>query len=401
MLRLIATLLLLSLGVSAQAVTVEAEGRALIYNRDLDSARQQAINNAAQQALLQAGAYISSRQRVSDGIMMTDHLQVRMKGELQNIRVLDERVEGDQLQVRIRADVDTDSGCAATPAGQHYLKSAAVAGFPIARSEQAAIGDLSGASSQIAAQLTAQIGSRDHLRALDASYLNVHPNPATASSRQTGNGNLTDALPAFRDLDVQFIVSGVVRDLSMYQPEKDNEGNVLRVWYDQLDYRGRQHLRNFALDVFIHDGFTGALLFSRSYRVGGLWDTDRHVKTGFMTPAFLGTDYGQRVRQLLARISQDLDTAVRCEPFSTRILSTDGNRVTFNAGTITGIRPGDMLRVYRRSTLFDPQNQPHIRLEDTRATLVVNEVHPLFASGNLSQPANSLNIQQDDILMAR
>nr|WP_246480495.1 flagella assembly protein FlgT [Motiliproteus sediminis] len=399
--RLIATLLLLSLGVTAQAVTVEAEGRALIYNRDLDSARQQAINNAAQQALLQAGAYINSRQRVSDGILMTDHLQVRMKGELQNIRVLSEQIEGDQLQVKIRAEVDTDETCAATAAGQQYLKSAAVAGFPIAQPSQAAIGDLSAASSQIAAQLTARIGSRDHLRALDASYLNVHTNPATASSRQTGNGSLTDALPAFRDLDVQFIVSGIVRDLSMYQPEKDNEGNVLRVWYDQLDYRGRQHLRNFALDVFIHDGFTGALLFSRSYRVGGLWNSDRHTKTGFMTPAFLATDYGQKVRQLLTRISADLDSAVRCEPFSTRIVSTDGNRITFNAGSVTGIRPGDTLRVYRRSTLFDPQNQPHIRLEDTRASLVVNEVHPLFATGNLSQPANSLNIQQDDILMAR
>jgi len=400
-LRLLATLLLCTLGFAAQALTVEAEGRALIYNRDLDSARQHAINQAAQQALLQAGAYVSSRQRVQDGILMTDHLQVQMQGRLDRVRVLSESVEGDQLRVLIRAEVVTEETCAASFAGRRFRKSAAVAGFPLAEPQQASLGGLQQISSGLSAELSRRIAARDHLRTLNAAHLNLHPQLDSTGSRQGAGGELSDVLPALRDLDVQFVLSGVVRDLSLYQPGRDNEGNVLRVWHDQLDYRGSEHLRNFAVELFIHDGFTGALLFNRSYRVGGRWLTDHHQRTGFMTPAFLGTDYGQQVQALLETLANEVDEAIQCEPFSTRILSTEGNRVTFNTGSVTGVRPGDSLRVYRRSTLFDQHNRPHTRLEDTRATLVVNEVHPLFASGNLGQPAAELNIQQDDILMAR
>ncbi|HEY5716853.1 MAG TPA: flagellar assembly protein T N-terminal domain-containing protein [Motiliproteus sp.] len=401
MLRLFALLLLCTLGFSAQAVTVEAEGRALIYNRDLDSARQQAINQAAQQALLQAGAFVSSRQRVKDGILMTDHLQVQMQGHLDNVRVLSEKVENDQLLVLIRAEVLTDESCAASFAGRRYAKSVAIAGFPLAQPAQAALGGLQQAATQLSAELSNRIGALRNLRPLNAAQINLHPQGQNQGSYQNSRGGISNALPVFKDLEVQFIVSGVVRDLSLYQPDRDNEGNVLRVWYDQLDYRGSEHLRNFAVELFIHDGFTGALLFNRSYRVGGLWLTDRHARTGFMTPAFLATDYGQKVNTLLGTLAQDVDEAIQCEPFSTRILSTEGNRITFNAGSVIGVRPGDSLRVYRRSTQFDPRNQPHVRLEDTHASLVVNEVHPLFASGNLSQPAAELNVQQDDILMAR
>ncbi|MCW8885541.1 MAG: hypothetical protein OQK12_09850, partial [Motiliproteus sp.] len=67
---------------------------------------------------------------------------------------------------------------------------------------------------------------------------------------------------------------------------------------------------------------------------------------------------------------------------------------------IAGIRPGDKMTVYRKFTFYDQQNNPHVRLENTRHTLVVNEVHPLFAEGKLATDSSRENIQQDDVLLA-
>ncbi|MEH6813712.1 MAG: flagellar assembly protein T N-terminal domain-containing protein [Motiliproteus sp.] len=398
--RVLLTLVLLSLSVLAQAITVEAEGRALISNQDLESARQEALRSASQQALLQAGAYVSSSQTINQGVLSVDNLRVRSIGRLANIKVIDERVQGGLFILTIRADVETEESCQQNGPGANYLKSTAVAAFPILDQTQANLGALHNAQQAISKLISDSLSKQGDLRAMNASHLSVNSVVSTAASHQLNHGPITETLDNFKDLDVQFIVSGVIRDLNMYDPSRDSEGNYFKYLYDSADYRGRQHLRNFAIEVFIHDGFTGALLFNRSYREGGLWALDDHSKTGFGTAAFLNTDYGQKVHALIRNISKDLNKQLRCEPFRARVVRTHGNSVTFNAGAIVGIRPGDKLTVYRKSTFFDQQNLPHVRLENTRHTLIVNEVHPLFSEGKLSADSEQENIQQDDVLLA-
>lgn len=398
--RILMLLIVVLLSPSALAVSIEAEGYALIYNQDLDSARRQALQSASQQALLQAGAFISSSQSIHQGVIRTDNLKIRSRGSLSNVRVVDEQIRGDRFWMRIRADVDTDQSCALGDAHTRYTKSAAVAAFPLQHRQQAALGNLYAAEKQLSATLTTLINNEGRLRALNASHLSVNPMPQTAASYQSSQGSLTEALENFSELDVQFIVSGVIRDLNPYDPTRRDEDLIWKTFYDQLDFRGRQRLRNFAIDLFIHDGYTGSLIFSRSYRTGGYWDADDVDQVGFYTPAFLKTDYGQKVRNLLNQASRDINKQLLCEPFRARIIQTDQNRLTINAGTVVGIQPGDQFRLFRKSVFYDPLNQAHTKLEDTRQTVVVNEVQPRFSVANMDSPAVELNIQQDDVLMA-
>ncbi|MCW9052710.1 MAG: flagellar assembly protein FlgT [Motiliproteus sp.] len=398
LLRFILALIFITLPTLVHALTVEAEGRALITNQDLESARQQALRDASQQALLQAGAFVSSSQTINQGVLSVDNLRVRSVGNLTNVKVIDERVQGSLFILKIRADVDTEESC--NSGGNNYLKSAAVAAFPLLDPTQANRGALHDAQQMVSKLISDQLSKQGDLRAMNASHLSVNNALTTAASHQRPNGTVTEALDNFRDLDVQFIVSGVIRDMDMYDPSRTEEGNFFKSIYDSADHRGRQHMRNFGIEVFIHDGFTGALLFNRSYRAGGLWALDGHAKTGFGSAAFLKTDYGQQVNSLVRDVSKDLNKQLRCEPFRARIVQTRGNSVTFNAGAIAGIRPGDKMTVYRKFTFYDQQNNPHVRLENTRHTLVVNEVHPLFAEGKLATDSSRENIQQDDVLLA-
>ena len=400
---LLTTLLLITsslFSTLSPAVSVEAEGSALIYNQDLPSARHQALRNASQQAMLQAGAHISSAQTVENGVLRIDNLRIRTLGSLSNVRVIDERVKGDRFWLRIRADINSDQDCALGDAHTRYTKSAAVAGFPLLYRDQAALGNLYNAEHRLSEALTKSLNSQGILRAMNASQLSINPNLQTAAAQQQPLGPLTETLQSFAELDVQFIVSGVIRDLSPYDPERHDEDYIWKVLYDRWDFRGRQHLRNFALDVFIHDGFTGTLLFSRSYRTAGFWNAWDNEQIGFYTPAFLKSDYGQNVRTLLDQVSGEINRQLQCEPFRARIVRTEQNRLTFNAGSVVGIQPGDQFRLFRKSEFFDHLNQSHTRLEDTRNSVVVNEVQPRFSVANMDSDAQSLNIQQDDVLMA-
>ncbi len=398
--RIVLVLLLLLPGALVQAITVEAEGRALIVNQDLDSARRQALANASQQAIMQAGAHISSTQTINQGVLSVDNLRIRSQGNLTDVRVLDERVQGQLFIIRIRALVNQQQSCQQAGSGANYLKAAAVAAFVIEHPLEANLGDLHDAAQTVSKLVADDLTAIGNLRAINAGQMKVNPVTTTAAGLQQDNGAITDALPEFKDLDVQFIISGVIRDLRMYDPTRNSEGNVFKYYYDSLDPRGRQHMRNFAVDVFIHDGFTGALLFSRRFREGGLWTLDDHVKTGFASAAFLATDYGQRIHQLIRQITDELDQQLRCEPFRARIISTERNSITFNAGALVGIRPGDKLTVYRQSSFYDQQQQPHIRLENTRHTLIVGEVYPRFSVGKIDIDSEQKNIQQDDVLLA-
>jgi hypothetical protein len=392
--------LLLGLNSSAVALSIEAEGSALIYNKDMTSARHQALRNASQQALLQAGAHISSAQSVDQGIIRIDNLRIRTLGNLTNVRILDERVKGDRFWLRIRAEVDTEQGCALGDAHSRYTKSAAIAAFSLLHRPQAALGDLYSIEQQLPKALVSSLNADGMLRAMNASQLVVNPAPQTAAAYQQPQGPISEALQNFSELDVQFIISGVVRDLSPYDPSRHDEQDSLKVLYDKLDFRGRQHLRNFALDVFIHDGFSGSLLFSRSYRTAGFWDADDNQRLGFFTPAFLKTDYGQQVRDLIGQVSREINQQLQCEPFRARIIATEQNRLTFNAGSVVGIQPGDQFRVFRKSVFYDTLDQPQVKLQDAQTSVVVNEVQPRFSIANMASDAVELNIQQDDVLMA-
>ena len=76
---------------AAFAVVVEAEGMAIIMNKDIVSAREAAIRDASQQASMQAAVYISSSQVVRDGILAIDNMQISTLGQVSDIEVVSEK----------------------------------------------------------------------------------------------------------------------------------------------------------------------------------------------------------------------------------------------------------------------------------------------------------------------
>ncbi|BBB28523.1 flagellar assembly protein T N-terminal domain-containing protein [Neptunomonas japonica] len=383
----------------ASATTVEATGQALIHNNNISQAREQAIADAKQQASLQAAAYISSTQQVEDGILEIDNMRISTMSQLSNIKIIDEKLFGKKLHVRISADIDTKTTCENGNTGNSFRKTVAITAFPLEHPLQASLGYLRSAESNLATQLVSRLNTTQGISALNAGNLLLHKQLGTATSRQLDNGALTTMLPYTQQLDSQFIISGVIRDLSMLKPNTTSEKNWLIDTYNKLDYKSKKHLRNFSVDLFIHDAFSGTLLEQKSYSTQGRWNHSETDRVGFATPAFFSGDYGQNVKTLLDNISTDLSQSLRCLPYSARITRTEENKLWINAGKESGLSRGDKLSVYRKTMFYNQSSQPTTELINTRLTMIVDEIQPTVVKGHIDSLTTQHNIQPDDIVM--
>lgn len=385
---------------SAYAVVVEAEGQAIIMNKDIVSAREAAIRDASQQASMQAAVYISSSQVVRDGILEIDNMQISTLGQVSEIEVINEKIIGSTLHLRIKANVHIDEGCSNGNNNQ-YKKTIALAAFPLIAPAQASLGGFHNISSELPSMIGQHFNKTGGAVALDAGRINLHPNPIQASTSQLDDGTLTSMLSTIGQLDVNYVISGVIRDISMIDPRTHAETDYFLDLYNKLDYKSKRHLRNFEIDLFIHDGFSGHLVAQKHYQTAGLWNLDRTISTGFSTGQFTKQDYGQKVTALLGKITKELTTELKCEPFAIRITRVNDRTVWINAGKQQGLKRGDKLTIYRRSTFFTPQMQAKTELTNTQQTLTIENVQAGIASGQLSTAAASNNIRTGDLAIAR
>lgn len=180
LLRIIFAACLLATSSLSTAITVEAQGQSMIFDGDLDSARRNAIRNASQQASLQASVFVSSTQKVTDGVLSIDNMQIKTLGQVNDIEIIDEVIRNQTLHVRIRANVEYEADCKNGTRSQGYMKSLAITAFPLLTPTQAILGSLENIQSGFSTQLTHEINENTGLTARNAGLLTMHPELLTA-----------------------------------------------------------------------------------------------------------------------------------------------------------------------------------------------------------------------------
>ncbi len=384
---------------TAQSAIIEAEGMAIIQDNDISSAREYAIKDASQQASMQAAVYISSNQVVKDGILAIDNMQINTLGQVSNIQVLDEKIIDNRLHVKIRAEVFIDEGCKNGVINK-YTKSVAFTAFPVANIRQVNLGGLQNISSALPRKLSQLARNEKDLISLDASHLDLRQ-PSGSLPNQLDDRALYTLETTLNGIGTNYIAAGIIQDLSMVDPRTHAENNFYIDLYNRLDYRSKKHLRNFQLSLNVYDAFTGHLVTQKQYQTTGLWNLDRTIKTGFDSAGFLKQDYGQKVTQLQQHLIKDLSNQLSCEPFTARITRTQDKRLWIAAGKHQGIKRGDKLAVYRKSTHYNHDMRPATDINSTQQTLIIDDVQMHSASGHLPLAAESFNIRPGDLVIAR
>ncbi|MFW1676651.1 flagellar assembly protein T N-terminal domain-containing protein [Pontibacter sp. JAM-7] len=382
----------------AYAITLEAEGQSPILGNDIVSARQAAIQDASQQAAMQAAVYVSGNQVVREGILEIDNMQVSTLGKVSNVELLDEKVIGTLLQVRIRAEVNIDEGCS-NGSSNHYQKTIAFTGFPLLHPRQANHGQLNDMPKAIPVQLSQLTNQQGKFHALNATDFTLHTKPEAVSAQALNTNLLPSLAHHLNQPGLNFIASGIIRDLSMLDPRTLSENNFFVELYNRLDYRSRKHLRQFQLDLYIHDGYNGQLVWQQTLQTAGLWNLPPEARIGFNNQGFLQQDYGQKVMRLLGQAAQQISDVITCQPFKTSIIEADGTTLWLAAGQRAGLTQGDRLTVYRNETHF-VAGQTQQRLVNTRQSLTIKQVQPNAAMGQINGDSRQFNIRPGDIVIA-
>ena len=379
----------------AEAFVVEVQGQAPIAG-SINHARQQALEDAMRQASLRAEAHVVSTQLMSKGLITQDDIELKSQANIKDVEVLWEGAEQGIYNVTIRADVKPMQMC---QQGNSLRKAVAVTGFGLVSAKQTSLGQLQNIEQDLARVFINTFNDSGQMHALDASHIGLYSTPKFAPSVQNQQRHLTTSMALAQNLGAQYIVSGIVRGLDTLSTAADRVEQD-ESWLSLVGLTDEPTERQFVVDVFVHDGFSGALIFSNTYATQGKWNLDRMANVRFASPAFWRSNYGHAVKDLLAGAIDDVSMSLRCQPFMAKIIRTEGKRLHIEALAGAGIRPGDKFSIYRSGTFYNLDLEPRIELTNTDMKATVSQVQPQFIVAELSMSAQQLSIQRDDIVIA-
>lgn len=377
---------------AAQAVVLEGVGHATIHGGDVDAAREKARRAALRDVALRYEAQISSRDTVENGVVTESRLQVASSARARDARIVDEYRRGDLLRVTVRADMSAGSSCGVGEAAG-LKKRVAVTGFPILYTDQARVGRIDDAGEILPQQLQASLRETGRLQVYGATTSRLFQDLLNAPTQQKFDNRLTNVIQVARELDVQFVVTGVIRDLGVSDPSAWGTSVLDRL---QRGVGVANQNRRFVADLMVFDGFSGAPVYQQRFATEAQWDAGPGASAGFDSAGFQETAYGQAVSGIMADMSSAVQEALTCQPFITRITRVDGNRVTLASGATAGLRPGDELHLYRSQSFFDSLGGTP-ELSDSQTRMTLNNVHPDFSNGEMPLSGGEINIQRDDV----
>lgn len=389
----IATFLLVMSSPLACAQWIQAGGQAIIRDGNIDKAREDARNAALRDAALQFEAQVNSSDTMENGVLTKSSLTVASQARARQVKILSEHREGDVLRLVLLADMQAGGSQCTSSEAAGYRKRVAIAGFSLLHPDQAGMGELDNADRALPKALYQALLKTQSIEPFSIGRVDLLQDVGDAPTRIEADNDVDKTLRIAREFNVQFVVAGVIRDISVEDPHAWGTSIVDRMvrGVGLSDIR-----RHFVVDMFVYDGYSGSIIDERQIAVSGKWNIDKTTDVGFGTAAFWQTDFGHAVRSAIGQMRDVVTEAIACQPFMTRITRVANNTVYLGAGAGSGIRPGDTFQLYRTYRFQDaPNSMPE--LQDTHARMQVQQVNPEFSRGVISRNAAELNLQQDDI----
>lgn len=375
---------------------VQVTGRAPVASGLYDQARQHAREDALQQAVMTFGAQVKSSQHMENGLLTNDQINVSSQARVNRAVVQDEYILKGMLNLLMNVEVDAVPVCPNSQANS-YKKKVVVLGFSIQSPEQTQLGMVHNANRGLASALNQALLEQGGLVVFESSQYRLYDEVINAPSHYSEQQTLTKAANFAKQVGAQFVVSGVIRDMGV-----EDKAAFSNSWWAKFKRFGRSANQNrrFSVEIFVHDGFSGAIIWQKTFSVKADWAMEAQQKVGFGSPAFWQNEYGKAISKLVNKMAFLIDEQLKCQPFMTRISRVDGKTLHFSSGASSGIRPGDQLALYRTYNFYDADMLKGVELTNVKMALTVSQVHPGFSSGALSIDPGRLNIQEDDLLIA-
>ena len=253
---------------------VQVTGQAPYKKMGYELAREKAREDALQQAALQVGGHVKSEQKVVNGVLKHDQVSVSSQARVNRSVILDEYTKKGVLYLSMNVDVDEIPTCPESQAS-HYKKQVVVLGFSVQSPEQTRFGAIHDINRGLSGVLNQALHERGGLVVFQSSQHALYEDLINAPSSYTEQQTLTKAAAFAKQTGAQFVVSGVVRDLGF-----EDEAAFGTSYWSRLTRFQANTMRRFSVDVFVHDGFSGSIIWQKNFALSAKWTTDMDKKIG-------------------------------------------------------------------------------------------------------------------------
>ncbi len=352
--------------VSSRQATLH--GSAPIVGGDVDGARQAAIDQAVSQASQQL------HRNMAESLLAGD------------IKVVDEWQEGGAYHVQTVVVLASGHGCQSP-----YRKKILVTAFPAANSEQ-----ISGTESQdlysgIPREIANRLMESGDFIARNMSKTSLYERPDLAPDIPPSEFHRDPiVLTLAQQQNTQFVLAGVIRDFRIESTEYVRGSGVLATVKSLMrDFIAR---RSIGIDVYVYDGFTGALLFQHRYSDSILGDVSLPSGYAVGSERFESTPAGHKISEIVQQASEDIQELFACYPFAARVEQVMNNRLVLAAGAQDRLKVGDRMLVYSSGGM----SGAGLGFTSSIGSLVIAEVGPSKAIGQLEQNVTSKLVRPGD-----
>lgn len=378
------------------AKTVSGVGHAKI-EADLDAARDLAYRRAVRDASLKANVRVSSTEIASNGYITHDNIRMRSNAEFSHVEIVSEEKKDDVVTLKVLAEMVSQPFC--TPSrSQNYHKRVAVLGFARERMDDTTLGQLDTIERELPQRVALTMSSYGGLRVQPATHLGIYPDPVNAPSRTMPDYSVSELTRIGRELAVQYVITGVIRDMGNSEPY-ERKPLLVQPLIDLFD-EPEPIRRRITLDVYVYEAYSGALVHRTAYSDEGDWNQDEFVKLGFGTQSFWRTDYGFAVERVIQNVSEEMAMLMNCQPFMAEILQAENQQLRINAGGLDGLRPGDTLTVYRTQEHYEHPYRIDASMDRVATTVTVRKVQPHFSFAEITGELPVLQVQMRDMVVA-
>lgn len=374
---------------NAFARVVEAEGVASLQGVDRTSAREQAIQAAVRQALLQSAMLIQSSSTVTDHELVEDISSISTVGLVRDVTVLKEWAQDTVLHVIVRAQVLEDRLSGKQQPVRHRKKIAALQFHVTDRTQ---LFDMPRLEQEMPREMLRRMENANRILLTDGTMYYV-----TGDGKVNFEGKaiaMNEAISRIaKALGVQFIVLGTLRDFSV---QRGLRGILRDFSLQRLFTRAGRHAE---MDVTLYDGISGTVISRRrlSEWVPGANDVKAGIRFG--DTQFLNSDFGKALDRMIDQVSQGIVADIDRIPLSARVIKAEGKRVTLDAGISSLVRVGDVLKAYRVDTspVEESGSSKYLGYQELPlSTLVVRQAQPQFAVGELE--VEGMQLKPGDIV---
>jgi hypothetical protein len=228
---------------------------------------------------------------------------------------------------------------------QIYRKRILATAFPRVVQEQISDYETNDLDNGIPREINNLLMESNQFIGINATNIALYPRPDLAPETQERDPYQDSKIVKLAHKSgAQFVLSGVIRDLEIASDEYMNGSGI-----EALVNSWERHLsgkRNIGIDVYVHDGMSGALLLQRRYVDKSEGSVMIPASYTVGSDGFRTTETGKKITEIIDKASNDIQQTLNCYPFATRIADIKGNKVFIDAGAQEKLNVGDQLIVY-------------------------------------------------------